>query len=232
MARRDKLLQRFDKALAFRRTALSARLGAAVTEDVLREAREQYESLVEDIPYAGRDRDIMAINIIIPAELLAFVLVLRRRGHSREEIGTLISELVEIPFQRLPIWLVRPFLRLSLPLVRWWMRRQARASQERQHPDEFIWEVTAGDGTTDLGINIRSCAVCKTFAKHDAMDVVPYVCALDDRVSRTFDLGLRRSGTIALGASHCDFRWKLGGEPRTLGSQFELPLIDRGKAQE
>jgi hypothetical protein len=53
----------------------------------------------------------------------------------------------------------------------------------------------------------------------------PYVCALDDRVSRIFGLGLRRTGTIGLGASHCDFRWKLGGEPRTLDSQFDLPGV-------
>lgn len=227
MTRREKLLRRFDKAESFRRRVLSARVGSEVTDQVLHEAREQYQGLVEEIPYAGRDWEIMAGNIIIPTEILAFALVLRRHGYPREEIGTLIGELVEIPFQWVPPWLAQSLLRWSLPLIRWWLGRQARASVERQHPDEFVWEVVGGDGGSDLGINIRSCAVCKTFAKHDATDFVPYVCALDDRVSQIFGLGLRRSGTIGLGASHCDFRWKLGGEPRTLVSQYELPGLDR-----
>ena len=71
-----------------------------------------------------------------------------------------------------------------------------------------------------------SCAVCHAFSKHDAVDVVPYVCAIDDQLSAKLGLGLRRTGTHALGSGCCDFRYKLGGEPLTLRSQYALPLVD------
>ncbi|MGH9891590.1 MAG: L-2-amino-thiazoline-4-carboxylic acid hydrolase [bacterium] len=222
MTRRDKLLRRFDKAREFRHEALTRRFDAATADAVLNEAREQYDSLIDGIPYAGRDRDSMADSIIMTTELLAFVLVLRRRGAHRAAIGTLIPDLVKIPFQWVPAWLANSVLRVLRPLMLWKMRRDARGSLKRRHPDEFHWEVV-DDEASDLGINIRSCAVCKTFSRHDAMDFVPYMCALDDELSRIFGLGLRRTGTIALGASHCDFRFQLGAEPRTLASQYDVP---------
>lgn len=84
-------------------------------------------------------------------------------------------------------------------------------SAERTHPGEFEIEVVQGNGETfDWGYNIKSCAICHVFSQHDAMDLVPYMCAYDDVASDQGDLGLVRTGTIATGASHCDFRYKQG----------------------
>ncbi len=69
-------------------------------------------------------------------------------------------------------------------------------------------------------MNITSCAICHLFGNHDAMDLVPYMCAFDDVMSAAGDQGLRRTGTIALGASHCDFRFQQGGEPLPLAEQY------------
>lgn len=51
------------------------------------------------------------------------------------------------------------------------------------------------------------------------MDLVPYMCATDDVVSDRGGQGLRRTGTIAVGAHQCDFRYKRGGEPLHLAPQ-------------
>ena len=69
-------------------------------------------------------------------------------------------------------------------------------------------------------MNIKSCAICHAFSKYDAMDLVPYMCAMDDVASEIGDLGLRRTGTIALGATHCDFRYERGREPLRLADQY------------
>ena len=58
--------------------------------------------------------------------------------------------------------------------------------------------------------------------------MVPYMCSFDDVVSDAGDQGLRRTGTIALGASHCDFRFRQGGKPRRLAEQYpERIQLDR-----
>ena len=145
------------------------------------------------------------------------------RSPGSAKIGAFFDGAFEMPLQWVPRWLMRPPIRAGLRGVRPFMRRAARASQERQDPDEFIWEFVDGDGgDTDFGYNIKSCAICRMASKHDAMEAVPFMCAIDDKMSEAFGLGLRRSGTIALGATHCDFRYKFGGSQRTLREQYSL----------
>ncbi len=220
--RSAKLLRGFDRKAASWKRALGGRLGEDAAASVMPEARTAYKAMLDEIPYAGR-RDIMAGSIIACYQLLAFYKVLKARGVPLEEIGAFFDEASEMPLQWVPRWLMRPLLRTGSRALRPLMRRAARASQERQDPDEFIWEFVDGDGgDTDFGINIKSCAVCRMASKHDAMEAVPFMCALDDKMSEAFGLGLRRSGTIALGATHCDFRYKLGGPQRTLREQYSL----------
>lgn len=189
---------------------------------MLPEARTAYAAMLAEIPYAGR-RDIMAGSLIACYELLAFYKVLKARGVPLDEIGAFFAGASEMPLQWVPRWLMRLLLRAGSRAVRPFMRRAARVSQERQDPDEFVWELVDGDGgDTDFGFNIKSCAVCRMAGKHDALEVVPFVCALDDKMSEAFGLGLRRSGTIALGATHCDFRYKSGGPQRALREQYSL----------
>ncbi len=86
--------------------------------------------------------------------------------------------------------------------------------------NEFEFELLDADESGERGMNITSCAICHLFAKHDAMELVPYMCAFDDVMSAAGDQGLRRTGTIALGAKQCDFRFQQGGKPLPLAEQY------------
>lgn len=92
------------------------------------------------------------------------------------------------------------------------------------HPGEFQVELAErGDGDEDqfdYGYNIKSCAICYLFSRHDAMDLVPYMCASDDVMSDLRGEGLRRTGTIALGAHQCDFRYQAAGNPRRVAEHY------------
>ena len=74
-------------------------------------------------------------------------------------------------------------------------------SQRDAAPGEFVFEAFLGDQKDyDWGMNIKSCGICYSFSKYDAMNLVPYMCATDDLMSDIGEQGLRRSGTIAVGA--------------------------------
>ena len=91
----------------------------------------------------------------------------------------------------------------------------------KTHPGEFDIEIVQGDGITfDFGYNVKSCAICHVFLQHDAMDLVPYMCAFDDVASDLGDMVLRRTGSIAVGASHCDFRYKKGRQTQRLAEVY------------
>lgn len=220
--RTRRILRAFDQHAFDHRRALVARFDAAAREDIIAAARSRLEQLVHEIPYAGRDRHPMAQNIIRPYTLLCFALVLRERGCTTEEIGAFFHDSFSRPFPWLPKRLIRP---LARPLFWLAFRRfaaVAEESQRREHPDEFVLAVLPPPPGADFALEIRDCAVCKAFTRHGQQSVVPYVCAMDDLVSDEFGLGLRRTGTRALGADCCDFRYDLGGTPLRLQDQYDL----------
>ena len=91
------------------------------------------------------------------------------------------------------------------------------------HPGEFDVEVVQpepGDDSFKTGYNVKSCAICYLFGQHDAMELVPYMCASDDVVSDAQDQGLKRTGTIALGAHRCDFRYGGTDEPKRVADDY------------
>lgn len=95
--------------------------------------------------------------------------------------------------------------------------------QRGDHPGEFEVEMVqpeAGDESFTMGYNVKFCAICYLFSQHDAMALVPYMCASDDVVSDAQSQGLKRTGTIALGAHCCDFRFGGKGESRRVAEQY------------
>ncbi len=79
------------------------------------------------------------------------------------------------------------------------------------------------DPDTDFGFNMVRCAVCTLYERHDEMEIVPYICEADDRLSDAAGLGLRRTGTRGLGAPHCDFRYRPGGQPERVRESKVFP---------
>jgi hypothetical protein len=220
--RARRILRAFDKRASDYRGALEGRFDAAAREDIVAAARSRLEQILDEVPYAGRDRHPMAQNIIRPYTLLCFALVLRERGCATPEIGAFFHDSFTRPFPWLPKWLVR---RLARPLFWLTFRRfaaVAEQSQRREHPDEFVLAVPTPPPGADYALEIRDCAVCKAFTRHGEQSVVPYVCAMDDLVSDEFGLGLQRTGTRALGAECCDFRYDFGGKPLRLQDQYHL----------
>ncbi len=227
-ARRDALLGGFDSRHAQRRSALTARLGDEKAAEVCEAARRRFEALIDEIPYSGQERDPLGQALIACYEVLPYGLELREWGHPLEEIGGFIYDAFEAPPAPRSSWSQRLLAPLQRRRQSALMRKRARESQDRAHPDEFIFQMVDVRGSEfDRGFNITQCAICTAFSKHDALDMVPYLCAIDDKLSDAQGSGLRRTGTRALGAHHCDFRFKQGGEPLRLVDQYDLATRQR-----
>jgi hypothetical protein len=176
-------------------------------EAVVAQAREVFEGLHDEMPYVEQPEHTMASSMFACAAMLAMFQVLRKRGVDAHAWGRAVH---------------------SLPAVApptggdddERSRRDADASQSSAAPNEFVFAMVDGTATSDGGMNITSCAICHLFGKHDAMELVPYMCAFDDVISDAAGQGLRRTGTIALGAKHCDFRFRPEGDPLRLVEQY------------
>jgi hypothetical protein len=176
-------------------------------DEALGAARIRFDAMLDELPYVEQPGHTMAFSMYGCAALLAVWEVLRDAGVDVHAWGRAI---------------------LTLPPVvgepdearREQERTESVHSQAGAAPDEFVWEIVDSDENGDRGMNITSCAICHLFGRHQAIELVPYMCAYDDVTSEVAGSGLRRTGTIALGADRCDFRFREGAEPRPLAPQF------------
>lgn len=174
-----------------------------------------FDEILPNLAYVDDPTHPMASSMFFCASVLAVYLALKEYGATEHVFGPRFLELLA---QQASAAAAAEASAMSEPSEA--MVGAAKDSGSAR-PGEFVFEVYQGDGeSVDWGLNIKSCAICHEFAKHDAMDLVPYMCASDDVMSDLGKQGLRRSGSIALGAHHCDFTYKSGGEPKSLAGQY------------
>lgn len=209
MSRTPSYLDRYDQLKIVVRDVLSQLVDDADLEEAMRDARAAFAEMEDEIPYADRPGHAMYWSTFMVYQSLATWKAAARRGADVHAVGRAI---LAAPMRGHP----KPASPEEIEAL----RRDGLASQEGAAADEFVFEVVEGDGDHDWGMNITRCAVCHAFSKHGAMALVPYMCASDDKVSDAGGQGLRRTGTIGLGAERCDFRFKAGGESLPLAEQY------------
>lgn len=209
MEPRQRLLDLYDKRSKGVAKVLAHFAPPEQRDELAAEARREFESMVDEIPYADRPDHSMFGPSFGVYQFLALYQAARARGYTAHQVGRAI---LATPFSR------PPQRASSEALAK--LRADAEASQRGAAPGEFVFQFVDGNADLDWGMNITSCAVCHAYARHDAMELVPYMCATDDKESDAGGFGLRRTGTLALGAHRCDFRYRAGGEPLPLAPQY------------
>lgn len=186
------------------------------TEAVVAEAATICSGMIPDMAYVDDHENPMASALFHCSGILAVYLALQKRGVDVHDFGnTALRVTVDLAQPEAP---GEPVSDAVSSEERFAQRvADAEASQTDPAPGEFVYEVLPGGEDSDWRMNVTSCAICHAFSQYDAMDLVPYMCASDDVQP---NLGLRRAGTIALGADLCDFRYKQGGEPLRLVEQY------------
>lgn len=182
-------------------------------EAVVEEAATLYDRMVPDLAYLDEPDHPMADSLFKCAMTLAVYLALKERGVKVHDFGATVVEM----FALVPA----PPDQLGEESGLLALKSAARASQREPAKGEFVFEVLEDVPGTDVAMNVKSCGICHHFSKYGAMELVPYMCALDDVVSDKLGQGLRRTGTIALGAAQCDFRYHRGGEPLRVADNYQ-----------
>ena len=176
------------------------------------EARVEFAALSEEMPYATAPFDHhMFTPTLAGFQWLAVYRAARAHGIGPHELGASILQ------EDFPSWsgVIDESMRKTY-------RRDSAESQLSPGEAEFVFEYIEDEGRPGLNyeVKITQCALCHAFARHDATELLPYICAADDSMSTAGDQGLRRTGTIALGADHCDFHFHHGDEPKPLAPQY------------
>jgi hypothetical protein len=210
VSRRDRLLRGFDRVARRLRPKLERRHDAAYADEVLADARRELVQILPRIPYIGGWRNAFTPVMVINGWILALYRAMIARGESAEDVVRVCAEVSDDYVRSLPGFVLRAIGRLAfLPPMRRYFERQARRSQERRYPGDFVWEVQAGDDG-EYSFVFEECAVNKFYDAEHVPDLKPYCNFFDVTYSRLMNMGVDARETIGLGCARCALRYKHG----------------------
>lgn len=204
-SRKADVLAVFDEQAQNWRPVIVNRYGKPFAAMIVEEAREQAEALIPQIPYIGGDDNPMTHHLIRSTPSLALYRVMKAHGKTAPETGRIIYDAVVRAIGQLP------FSPSGPPPPEFIQRKkeEAKRSQERRHPDGWVWAFVEGDGEAfDYGYDFYECGVHKYYQAQGAREFLPYYCFLDFVTARGSGQVLIRTMTLAEGGEKCDFRFR------------------------
>ncbi len=211
--RLPRLIAEFENAIDAARPLMLEKFGSAKAAEFRNEARAEFRVIIPQFPFIGFSSP-WVFSLTSAGWLLAMYRVLKRRGYLLEEIGELFLDFTKVYVQRIPAPARQMVGQLWFsPVFRWGVQSEAKKSQSRRYPGNWEFNLVPSDGKTfDFGIDCTECAIVKFLKAQDAIELAPYICAIDRVFSEGFGWGLIRTHTIGEGAVYCDFRFKKGAQ--------------------
>jgi len=185
------------------------------SQGIIAHMEKNYSSISIDTAFARTSKNPIDRRLDFCAYFLALIKTLDARNESFETIRRICLEVVleyvrpknkfQAILKRLPAKLANTWLSTLL-----FKKFHARVSTNSS-PEGFVANIITDKSETyglGYGFDILECGICKLFKKHNYSKYASILCEVDEVTSGLAGLKLIRTGTIALGAKKCDFRFK------------------------
>ena len=80
-------------------------------------------------------------------------------------------------------------------------------SHKRKYENDWVVDILPGNDEYDLGYDYHECGICKLCQDEGCPELAAYLGRMDYVLADIMHMKLVRTGTIAEGASYCDFRY-------------------------
>lgn len=172
-------------------------------------AQRRVRALEPELPRFRRRINRGLFNPLAASLVALFHTLHEDAGLDRAASVSVIDELLQTAYRRRlspPIKGKLMSAAFRLPVLRNTILR----SMERASEDAGGFVMHEVDSPGDLmAFDVEYCPISKFLAEHDAVEVGPLVCKVDDMLAGTLPgISLHRTGTIANGATRCDFRYR------------------------
>ena len=223
-------IEDFDRTAQLLSDYLTTRYGEREAAALVRDARARYAEILPQVPWVeGRRAPALNVFLGMTAQELAVYQAVAARGGDAAEAWEICHKAIRLRTARVPKWKRWLLGRVLFSRPARQIVRRREASQQLLRAGDFELRSLVGDGTDfDLGVDYVRCGNLELARKVGAEAFAPYLCMSDIALSEAFGWGLIRTQTLADGCSHCDFRFKQGGETRITSRTPEVQeTIDR-----
>jgi hypothetical protein len=184
--------------------------GETLADEILVAARIEYERVRPHVPNIGGVRNVFQPVMIVNGWIVALFRAMSAQGLNAKDSVRVCHEALDAWLEHMPGWLLRIVGRLLLsPPARWYFEGQARRSQERRYPEDFVWRIERGEDG-ELAMVFEECAVNKWYEAEGVRELKPYCNFVDVTYSRLMGMGIDANETIGLGCDRCALRFKHG----------------------
>ena len=201
------LMRQFNVALTIVKDILIDQFGETKFNELSVEMRKDFESLIPQIPYVGGKENLSTQYLVASVLLMPLFRVFEREGLTFDEIGELSYTLFEAFYKVIPHTndiFSEEFLNKR--------RKMAKNSKLRKYPGGWVFDFVEGDGKTfTYGTDYSECGIHKFYKSQGLEHLMPLLCISDFAMARAYGYGLKRTQTLAQGATSCDIRFIKGG---------------------
>jgi hypothetical protein len=183
--------------------------------DVTSATEKNYQVISTDINFSFHSKNPLDRRLDFCAYFLALIKTLDERGEPYESIKRVILEVVTgyvTPKNKVQQLLKRvPPKLIGTGLWNALIKILTKKLAVNENKEGFIARIITSKQETyglGYGVDIIECGVCKLFNKHNFGKYTPILCEVDKLTAALAGLELIRSGTIANGATKCDFRYR------------------------
>jgi hypothetical protein len=183
--------------------------------NIIANTEKHYAAIAPSVQFASSSSNPIDRRLDFSAYFLAFIKTLDERGETFDGIRKICIDIVTEyvrPKNRWQQWLKQ----LPVKLVNTWLAKRfikafSKRVSQNKNPDGFVANIITDKNETyglGYGIDIVECGICKLFKKQGYENYASILCEIDKITSELAGLEMIRSGTIAMGAKKCDFRYK------------------------
>jgi L-2-amino-thiazoline-4-carboxylic acid hydrolase len=183
--------------------------------NIIANTEKHYAAIAPSVQFASSSSNPIDRRLDFSAYFLAFIKTLDERGETFDGIRKICIDIVTEyvrPKNRWQQWLKR----LPVKLVDTWVAKRfikafSKRVSQNKNPDGFVANIITDKNETyglGYGIDIVECGICKLFKKQEYENYASILCEIDKITTGLAGLEMIRSGTIAMGAKKCDFRYK------------------------
>ena len=208
--RKDELLNDFDELSLIVDELLLKKFPLEKVNKWKDEAKKGYSLIIPQLPYVGGDDSDFTRLLILSAAFIPYLKILRNNNIPTRENGKLIFDASKIYYNK----------EISKPLrpaIKWYTfsdfkqnttKKVALKTQLRKYEEDWVMEFIQGaEGKFEYGVNYKACGLVKLYKAHGVEEFTPYLCLTDYSLLTLLGIELKRTQTIANGASFCDFRF-------------------------
>jgi hypothetical protein len=183
--------------------------------ELITETENHFSHISKDTRFAATSKNPIDRRLDFSAYFLALVQTLDERGESFERIREICLEIV-IEYVK-PKNKFQQFLKKLPPkmigtgVADILLKAFSKKVGQNDNPEGFIANIITDKNETygfGYGVDIIECGICKLFKKHQYEKYASILCEVDKVTSGLAGLELIRTGTIANGATKCDFRFR------------------------